>query len=167
MNARNYRHTASFGKRAEYFIIAQMLKEGLDCYVPLVDDEGIDVIVKKDDKTFIMVQIKARSKNVRSGDAALFANLHHEYRNNYFFVFYSERMQKDTEKPFYWILSSKEFLNEANTNKTGKYIGSKCIWFNGNKRNKNTGKKEEYIKERFEKYVCTNFQKIINNEIKD
>ena len=25
----SFRHTASFGKRAEYFIIAQMLKEGL------------------------------------------------------------------------------------------------------------------------------------------
>ena len=100
METKKYRHTASFGKRAEYFIIAQMLKEGLDCYVPLVDDEGIDVVIKKNDKTFVMVQIKARSKNVRSGDAALFANLHHEHRDNYFFVFYSERMQKNSEKPF-------------------------------------------------------------------
>ena len=162
METKNYRHTASFGKRAEYFIIAQMLKEGLDCYVPLIDDEGIDVVVKKDDKTFLMVQIKARSKNVKSGDAALFANLHHEHRNNYFFVFYSERMQKDTEKPFYWILSSEEFLNLASTNRTGKHIGSKCIWFNGNRTNKKTGKKEEYIKEQFQKYVHTDFKKIIS-----
>ncbi len=156
-----YKHTASFGKRAEYFIIAQMLNEGLDCFVPLVDDEGIDVVVKKDDHTFIMVQIKARSKNVKNGDAALFANLHHEPRDNYFFVFYSERMQKDTEKPFYWILSSEEFLKLATTNKSGKHIGSKCIWFNGTKTNKLTGKKEEYIKDRFQKYVYTDFKKII------
>lgn len=162
METKKYRHTASFGKRAEYFIIAQMLKEGLDCYVPLVDDEGIDVVIKKNDKTFVMVQIKARSKNVRSGDAALFANLHHEHRDNYFFVFYSERMQKDTEKPFYWILSSEEFLSLSNTNKTGKHIGSKCIWFNGNKTNKKTGQKEEYIKEQFLKYVYTDFKKIIS-----
>lgn len=162
METKKYRHTASFGKRAEYFIIAQMLKEGLDCYVPLVDDEGIDVVIKKNDKTFVMVQIKARSKNVRSGDAALFANLHHEHRDNYFFVFYSERMQKDTEKSFYWILSSEEFLSLSNTNKTGKHIGSKCIWFNGNKTNKKTGQKEEYIKEQFLKYVYTDFKKIIS-----
>ncbi len=162
METKKYRHTASFGKRAEYFIIAQMLKEGLDCYVPLVDDEGIDVVIKKNDKTFVMVQIKARSKNVRSGDAALFANLHHEHRDNYFFVFYSERMQKDTEKPFYWILSSEEFLSLSNTNKTGKHIGSKCIWFNGNKTNKKTGQKEEYIKEQFLKYVYSDFKKIIS-----
>lgn len=162
METKKYRHTASFGKRAEYFIIAQMLKEGLDCYVPLVDDEGIDVVIKKNDKTFVMVQIKARSKNVRSGNAALFANLHHEHRDNYFFVFYSERMQKDTEKPFYWILSSEEFLSLSNTNKTGKHIGSKCIWFNGNKTNKKTGQKEEYIKEQFLKYVYSDFKKIIS-----
>ena len=162
METKKYRHTASFGKRAEYFIIAQMLKEGLDCYVPLVDDEGIDVVIKKNDKTFVMVQIKARSKNVRSGDAALFANLHHEHRDNYFFVFYSERMQKDTEKPFYWILSSEEFLSLSNTNKTGKHIGSKCIWFNGNKTNKKTVQKEEYIKEQFLKYVYSDFKKIIS-----
>lgn len=167
MSKGEFRNTASFGKRVEYFIIAQMLKEGLDCYIPLVDYEGIDVVIKKDDKTFIMVQIKARSKNVRSGDAALFANLRHKPRDNYFFVFYSERMQKDTEEPFYWILSSKEFLNKANENKKGKNSGSKSIKFNGIKKNKNTGKKEEYIKEEFKKYVCTDFKKIINNEIKD
>ena len=99
MEGKDYRHTASFGKRAEYFIIAQMLKEGLDCYVPLVDDEGIDVVVKKDDKTFVMVQIKA---------------------------------------------------------------GSKCVWFNGYRINKKTGKKEEYIKEQFQQYVYTDFKKIIS-----
>ena len=38
-----YKHTASFGKRAEYFIIAQMLNEGLDCFVPLVEDRKSDV----------------------------------------------------------------------------------------------------------------------------
>lgn len=30
-----YRHNAGFGKRIEYFIIGKMLKEGLDCYVPV------------------------------------------------------------------------------------------------------------------------------------
>ena len=157
-----FRHTASFGKRAEYYIIAQMLKEGLDCYIPLVDDEGIDVIVKKDDNTFIMVQIKARSKNVKFGDASLFANIYHEKRDNYFFIFYSERMQKDSETPFYWILSSEEFLNTATTNKTGKHIGSKCIWFNGIKSDKINGIREEYVKDKYQKFVYTNFNKIIS-----
>lgn len=160
----SYKNTASFGKRAEYSIIAQMLNEGLNCYVPLVDDEGVDVVVKKNDKTFIMVQIKARSKHVKFGDAGLFANIKHQYRNNYFFVFFSERLQNNVNEPFYWIMSSKEFLQEANTNKSGKHAGSKCIWFNGCKKNKNTGLKEEYKKDKFQKYVCTNFKKILQEE---
>ena len=44
---KSYRNTESFGKRIEYYIIGEMLKEGLDCYIPLVDDHGVDCIVKK------------------------------------------------------------------------------------------------------------------------
>ena len=47
-----FRHSAGFGRRMEYWIIGRMLKEGLDVYVPLVDDFGIDAIIrKKDNKT--------------------------------------------------------------------------------------------------------------------
>src|SRR5271165_5763589 len=80
-----FRHTAGFGRRMEYWIIGRMLKEGLDVYVPLVDDFGIDAIIRKRDNTFIEVQIKARSSTVASGDAALFAAIvHPEVRPNYF-----------------------------------------------------------------------------------
>ena len=42
---------------------------------------------------FIAVQIKARSKYVIDRDTALFAAIpHRTLRNNYWFVFYSERM---------------------------------------------------------------------------
>ena len=157
----SYRNTASFGKRAEYFVIAQMLKQGLDCYIPLGDDNGIDVVVRRDDKSFVMVQIKARSKNVKEGNAGSFGALIHEQkRDNYFFVFYSERMQKSNNDPFYWILSSEEFLNEAQTNNGGKNKGKKFIKFNGYKKNHLTGIKEEYTKERYIKYVYKDFCRI-------
>ena len=78
-------HNAGFGKRIEYFIIGKMLKEGLDCYVPLVDDDGIDCVIRQGNGRYIEVQIKARSKDVKMGDAALFAALEHEPRDNYFF----------------------------------------------------------------------------------
>ncbi|MBN1365557.1 MAG: hypothetical protein JW976_12175 [Syntrophaceae bacterium] len=68
-----FRHSAGFGKRIEYWIIGRMLKEGLDIYVPLVDDDAIDAVVKRPDGAFITVQIKARSRDVIEGDAALFA----------------------------------------------------------------------------------------------
>ena len=72
----SFRHSAGFGKRMEYHLIGQMLMEGLDCYVPLVDDHGVDCIIKKEDGTFIEIQIKARSREVANGDAALFSDIH-------------------------------------------------------------------------------------------
>lgn len=92
--AHSFRHSAAFGKRIEYYIVGLMLKQGLDVYMPLVDDDAIDAVVKRPDGHFVEVQIKARSKTVAFGHAALFAALPHEYRRNYWFVFYSERLDK-------------------------------------------------------------------------
>jgi hypothetical protein len=89
--SRSFRHSAAFGKRIEYYIIGLMLKEGLDVYLPMVDDDAIDAVIKKPDGSFVEVQIKARSKHVLFGDGALFAAIPHDYRNNYWFVFYAER----------------------------------------------------------------------------
>jgi hypothetical protein len=44
-----FRHAAGFGKRIEFWIIGQMMKEGLDVYVPLVDDMAIDAVVRRTD----------------------------------------------------------------------------------------------------------------------
>ena len=151
----SFRHSAGFGKRIEYWIIGQMLKQGHDVYVPLVDDMGIDAVVRKPDGIFTEVQIKARSKNVVFGDAALFAAMTHDPRKNYWFIFYSERMAT------MWIMTSKEFIKESNQNKTGKNKGKRSIWFNGRRKNKQTGEYEEYTKPRFEKYVATDFSRII------
>lgn len=149
-----FRHSAGFGKRMEYYLIGKMLMEGLDCYVPLVDDHGVDCIIKKHDGTFIEVQIKARSSGVTDGDAALFAAISHEFRPNFYFVFFSERLDNTM-----WILSSEEFLKECVTNKTGKNAGKRSIWFNGNRIDKKTGEKKEYCKEQFKKYIATDFSR--------
>lgn len=127
-----------------------MLKEGLDVYLPLVDDHAVDAVVKRPDGRFVEVQIKARSKDVNFGDAALFAALTHEPRKNYWFVFYSERMDR------IWILSSNEFLKESHQNKEGKSAGKRSIWFNG----KSTKAQIEHVKPQFEKYVAINFHRI-------
>lgn len=150
----SFRHSAAFGKRIEYYIVGLMLKQGLDVYMPLVDDDAIDAVVKKPDGTFVEVQIKARSKDCKFGDAALFAALTHESRQRYWFVFYSERLDK------IWILSSKEFIQESHQNKSGKNIGVRTVWFNG----KNSKTKTEHVKPQFEKYVALNFDRIINGD---
>jgi hypothetical protein len=154
----SFRNSAAFGKRIEYWIIGKMLKEGLDVYIPLVDDHAVDAIVKREDGSTALVQIKARSKNVVFGDAALFAAIpHDEIRQNYWFVFYSERMD------MMWIMSSQEFRAEAVINKTGKNIGKCSVWFNGWRKNKATGLTEEYCKPKWEKYISTNFNRIEKN----
>ena len=41
----------------EYNIIGKMLMEGLDVYIPLVDDHGVDAIIKKVDGTFVTIRM--------------------------------------------------------------------------------------------------------------
>lgn len=147
-----YRHSAGFGRRMEYWIIGLMLRDGLDVYVPLVDDRGVDAVIRKRDDEFVEVQIKARSKNVIEGDGGLFAAIDHPtLRKNYYFVFYSERLNAT------WVLSSEQFISEAVQNKTGKNAGKRSIWFNGTKTDKSNGRKIEYPKPRFEKYRVRDF----------
>lgn len=149
-----FRHSAGFGKRIEYWIIGRMLKEGIDVYVPLVDDDAIDAVIRRKDGSFITVQIKARSKSVIQGDAALFAAIPHELRENYWFVFYSERMDMT------WIMTSEEFIAEFVQNRTGKNKGERSIWFNGRKTNRETGEVTEHCKPKFKKYIAKDFQRL-------
>jgi hypothetical protein len=153
-SGKRFRHTAGFGRRIEYWIIGQMLKEGLDVYVPLVDDNAIDAVVRRRDGSFVEVQIKARSKDVAPGDCALFAAIPHEIRQNYWFVFYSERL--DT----IWIMTSEEFVAQAVQNKRGKNAGLRSIWFNGKRKNKTTGCLEEHVYPRFQRYIANSFARI-------
>lgn len=152
-----FRHSAGFGKRIEYWVVGLMLKQGLDVYLPLVDDNAIDAVIKRPDGSFIEVQIKARSNTVKLGDGALFAAITHEARHNYWFVFYSERL--DT----IWIMSSNEFIAAAVQNKNGNNVGKRSLWFNGTKMNKVSRVREEYVKERYLKYVCQDFSRLLQS----
>jgi hypothetical protein len=83
--SKTFRSTSGFGKRIEYWVIGRMLKEGMDVYVPLVDDHAVDAIVRRKDGSIALVQIKARSRDVIEGDAALFAAITHDPREHYWF----------------------------------------------------------------------------------
>lgn len=138
----------------EFYVVGLMLKEGLDVYLPLVDDNAIDAVVKRPDGRFVEVQIKARSKTAAFGHGALFAALSHEIRANYWFVFYSQRM--DT----IWIMSSNEFIQNSAHNKTGKNSGKRTIHFNGKK----TKVQTEHVKPQFQKFVAPNFLRILHDD---
>jgi hypothetical protein len=151
----SFRNSAAFGKRIEYWVIGRMLKEGLDIYLPLVDDDAIDAVIRRPDGNFVTVQIKARSKSVVEGDAALFAAIPHEIRENYWWVFYSERMDMT------WIMTSQEFVKASVQNKTGKNKGKRSIWFNGTRRHKATGRREEYCKPQFKEFIAIDFHRLV------
>ena len=142
-----------FGNRIEYWIFGLLLKEGLDVYVPLIDYDGTDLVVKKSNGTFIEIQIRARSKTVAMGNGASFANFPCEKRKNYFYVFYSERLNT------FWIMSSEEFLKHSKQNGVGKNIRGRFISFNRRCKDKKTGKYTEPIHERFKKYIAKDFSR--------
>jgi hypothetical protein len=141
-----FRHTAGFGKKIEYWIIGLLLKEGFDVFVPLVDDHGIDAIIRGHNGKSIDLQIKARSKDVALGNAALFAALEHpQVRDNYYFLFYSEKLD------LIWFMSSKDLVEQANQNKNGKNVGRRSIWLNGY----STKHQTEYPKKKFQQWCIT------------
>jgi hypothetical protein len=72
-------------------------------------------------------------------------------RKNYYFVFYSERLDVT------WIISSEEFIAEAVQNKTRQNTGRRSIWFSGAKIDNATKKKVEYPKPRYDKYRVADF----------
>ena len=128
-------------------------------YVPLVDDHAVDAIVRRNNGSIALIQIKARSASVVLGDAALFAAIDHDPRDHYWFIFYSERLDLT------WLMTSEEFIAEAVQNKSGKNIGSPSIWFNGTRKNRLSGVQEEYCKSQFQKYIVHDFSRIIEQSV--
>ena len=152
MENNSFRNKAAFGKRIEHFLIGKMLKEGLDVYIPMVDDDAIDAVVKRPDGHYVEIQIKARSKDNLVGSAARFAAISHEPRRDYWFIFYSETLDQ------MWILSSTEFLKEANTNKNGKNAGKHHLVLGGVRAGK------DYPLEKYRKYMADCFDRIKNED---
>lgn len=121
--SKSYRSTKSFGERYEYIAISELLKRGHDVYKTLVDDQGIDCIIRKSNNSkpcYVDLQIKARSKNIKN--PTLFAGMKiEEPRENYVFLFFSEK------EGTFWIIPSKDLVNVASRNEKGKNKGKYSI----------------------------------------
>lgn len=91
------------------------LEKGCKVYTPLVDDHGVDCIIKNKRNEFIEIQIKSRSKNVKNYGLFTVKN-HINPIPNFYFIFYSE-LNNTT-----WIMSSDDFCNYTNV---GKYNSRK------------------------------------------
>lgn len=122
----SYRHSASFGKRQEFGAIAELLRRGYDVYMTLVDDQGIDCVVRQGQNKYFDVQIKARSKDCNPRHAGQFPQLDvGDPRKNYVFIFYSETI--DT----YWVIPSTTLVSPgfANQVKSGPSKGKYRVLF--------------------------------------
>lgn len=150
----SFRETASFGKRQEYIIIAELLRRGYDVYQTLVDDQQIDCIIRKGDKNprYVDIQIKARSKGCQPKDAARFAGMTIKNpRENYFFIFYSEQVDK------IWVIPSLDIVNRgegriASLNTEGQNKGKYSINMAGHSSQNDKAISDGITSKRFEKY---------------
>ena len=152
---------ASFGKRMEFWLIGEMLRHGLDVYRPLVDDKGIDAVVRRQDGTFVEIQIKARSKDIAEEQAGLFAGIKCEPSPNYYFIFHAAAIGENGKM---WIMTADEFIESASKNIKGEHIGKYTLRLSKYKTNKETGLKEAYANPEFEKFSCTSFERISGRE---
>ena len=145
-NQGQFRTRGSFGKREEFVVISELLKLGFDIYIPLVDDQQIDCIVRRGVNDYIDIQIKARSKDCLPFDAGRFAAMSiPNPRDKYYFIFYSE--QADS----YWVFPTIDLIKLASQNKKGSNIGKYHINLTGLKANQvYPNPKYDYFKNNFE-----------------
>ena len=118
--------SASFGKRIEYVVIGELLRRGYDIYQTLVDDQGIDCVLRHEGNNtlvYLDIQIKARSKDSSEKHARIFSSLQIDEsrpaRPNYLFIFYSEHLENS-----YWVVPSSVIEEKASSHsakKKGKY----------------------------------------------
>ena len=115
----SHRDNASFGKRQEYSIVAELLKRNFDVYMTLIDDQGIDCVVRLSEKNYLDIQIKARSKDVKYHHR--FAGMRFDPRVNLYFIFYTEKDNK------FWVIPSQDLAPMCQLNKSGKNAGKRTL----------------------------------------
>ena len=151
----SYRTSKSFGERHEYLAISELLKKGYDVYKTLVDDQGIDCIIRKSivsNPVYIDLQIKARSNECEPKNAARFADMEiRDPRENYLFLFYSEWLETT------WIIPSLDLVRIASKNKNGSRVGKYHILLSG------TSKSLPTKNNKFQMYEDKNGFKIIDD----
>lgn len=104
--SKNKRDKASFGKREEFIAIAELLKRDYDVYKTLVDDQGIDCVVRVEKANqppyYLDLQVKARSGRRFNLDKVRTKN-----RGNLFFILYCEQDE------VHWIIPATDLPEVA------------------------------------------------------
>ena len=131
------------GASTEHLITSMLLKEEREVYAPLVDDHGVDLLVKTKDQTVKRTYQELQIKSLT--DEGLFAAINcPNPQPNYWFVFYVR--QHNT----IWLINSRDFVRIASQNKKGKNIGKYSLQLatrNG-------------IRQAHSNYIITDFSKL-------
>ena len=107
------------GKRAEFLVFAELIKRGADLYLPAVDT-GIDAIIRKEDGTYLEIQVKSTLEDEQAG----YFNVYDikEHPEDKFFIIcvdMNDKNFREKDKPNIWVLSAKDFK---------EYMVSDGIW---------------------------------------
>ena len=109
------------GKLGELWIFGKLLYAGVNVYLPLVDEEGIDAIIRRRDRRLLEIQVKS----TRAKDQAGYFNAYLEPREDLFVVCVdlSPLDETPSQPPEVWVFPSEVFANlEYSTrSKKGEY----------------------------------------------
>ena len=103
----------NLGKQFELLCMADLQRYMIEhsiagqVYTPIVDDSGIDFVIRTPDGKYVEVQVKARAEK------RLFTIDAFTARPNYWFVFYCKNKKGDYDR---YILSSKEVKSALTDN---------------------------------------------------
>jgi hypothetical protein len=93
------------GKQAEFLVFGELIKRGVDLYLPSVDT-GIDAVVRKKDGRYLEIQVKATETPIMAG---CFNVYDLDARESFFIV----GVDLSRHPPETWILPSLVFIKHA------------------------------------------------------
>ena len=97
------------GKRAELLVFSELMKEGFDVYLPVVD-KGVDAIIPTKNGTYLEIQIKSTENEEQAGYFNVYdLDKHPQDRFYIICVDMNEKKSKVKGRPNIWILSAKDF----------------------------------------------------------
>lgn len=114
--------TQTTGKEGELRVIGELLRQGFEVYLPLVDIGGIDCIIKTD-VGYKEIQIETRE----SAKTILFQVKEFVPRDNLFIICYNLK-----ETNTFWVIPSKVYKNLSRVVKTRRWRAFRLVLGNEN-----------------------------------
>ena len=107
------------GKLGELWVFSKLLDAGVNVYLPLVDEEGVDAVVRSKSGNLIDIQVKA----TRAPDQAGYFNVYFKPGDRLCIVCVDLSPLEAAERsdPEVWIFPSKVFAQAAAPQSSGEY----------------------------------------------